>query len=157
MNNIEDFITTCESLMINEDDIVMENSTTIDTLKIVTGYKVELKNNHEALKIYKKRRDVNKYIQYIDERISILTRLNKEIGSVEESVFRNIAGSLFTLGIFLGIKIGTNIVIQKMKKSPDYTKKFGGNLTKALFYDQYLAEIEYWEFLKKHIDTEEWK
>lgn len=43
MDNIKDFIITCESLMIGEDEIAMENLTTVDVIKIVNDYKDELK------------------------------------------------------------------------------------------------------------------
>lgn len=157
MDNIKDFIITCESLMIGEDEIAMENLTTVDVIKIVNDYKDELKKNYVDMKVYKKKNNFDKYIKSVDERIDILQKLKKEIGGVEESVFRNISASILTLGIFVGVKVGTNIGITKIKKDLDYQKKFGGNMTKTLFFDQYASEIEYWEFIKKHADKSEWE
>lgn len=169
MKDLNQFIITCESLVIEEP--AMEG-TTRDVLAILKEHKKQIKEGNKAVRAAKKSKDQAAYVKAIDDQIKLLKEVKKAIGGVEESTWKNavalLAGILafavqpilgpnmvtaaasgFAKGLLQGTMIVKVMSKIALKKDDDYKSEGFGNYTKVNAYADIANQITVLENAKK--------
>lgn len=155
MNNIEEFIITCESLMIGEDEIVMEG-TIVDAYKVMAKYQGQVANLQNE-RIVAMKKDKERALILIEKEITLLREFRNALGNVDESTVRNNLNILNFITI--GAKLSNTKKIQNIIKSDggSYQQKGIGSWFKqsnVLVINQNIVAIEkIRDELKKEVDV----
>jgi undecaprenyl pyrophosphate synthase len=169
MKELNQFIITCESLIIEEP--AMEG-TTRDVIAILRERKQQIKEGNKAVRAAKKSKDQAAYVKAIDDQIKLLKEVKKDIGTVEESKWKNAVGLLagilafvvqpvlgpnmvtasasgFASGLLKGTAIAKVMSKVILKDEDDYRSEGFGNFTKINAYADIMDRISVLENAKR--------